>query len=410
LEKQQVRIEKLVYGGEGLGRLSDGRSVFVPFVLPGELVVVEVTEEKQRYARGKAIRWLEMSEKRITPPCPYFGDCGGCHYQHMRYGDQIETKVEILKDLFSRNADIDDLPLRVVELSDKEYHYRNAVRLHVADDGTLGFLEQGSNLLVPIDDCLLSKGQLQKFLKQFTLSTEDSINSVEFRWDSSDEVMIIIDSDDMTPPEVSIDFTGSIVYQSPAGQVVLAGSELQVFSVGNYDFVVSAGSFFQANLPIAERMVAFLESRLPEEARGTLFDLYCGVGLFSRFFAERFGKVVGIEQSPSAVADFVVNLDEYDHIEIYEGAVEDIVPGLAEKPDVVIVDPPRSGLAGSVVDWMAEHQVPWIAYVSCDPATLARDVKRLMLQGYRLEEVAFFDQFPQTFHVECVAVMSWVEQ
>jgi 23S rRNA (uracil1939-C5)-methyltransferase len=406
LEQQQVRIEKLVYGGEGLGRLGDGRSVFVPFVLPGELVLVEITEEKQRYARGKAVRWLEMSEQRIAPPCPYFGDCGGCHYQHISYGDQIETKVEILKDLFSRTAGIEDIPLRVVELSDKEYHYRNAVRLHVADDGTLGFLQQGSNLLVPIADCLLAKGQLQKFLKQFSLSAEDSINTVEFRWDSSDEVMIIIDSDDMTPPEVSIDFTGSIVYQSPAGQVVLAGSESQVFSVGDIDFVVSAGSFFQANLPIAERMVAFLESRLPKVVGGTLFDLYCGVGLYSRFFAERFGKVVGIEQSPSAVADFVVNLDQYGHIEVYEGAVEGILPAIAETPDVVIVDPPRSGLAGSVVDWLAERQVPWIAYVSCDPATLARDVKRLVRQGYSLSEVAFFDQFPQTYHVESISILT----
>jgi 23S rRNA (uracil1939-C5)-methyltransferase len=406
LEQQQVRIEKLVYGGEGLGRLGDGRSVFVPFVLPGELVVVEITEEKQRYARGKAVRWLEMSEQRIAPPCPYFGDCGGCHYQHMSYGDQIETKVEILKDLFSRTAGIEDIPLRVVELSDKEYHYRNAVRLHVADDGTLGFLQQGSNLLVPIADCLLAKGQLQKFLKQFTLSAEDLINTVEFRWDSSDEVMIIIDSDDMTPPEVSIDFTGSIVYQSPAGQVVLAGSESQVFSVGDIDFVVSAGSFFQANLPIAERMVAFLESRLPKVVGGTLFDLYCGVGLYSRFFADRFGKVVGIEQSPSAVADFVVNLDQYDHIEIYEGAAEFILPAIDQTPDVVIVDPPRSGLAGSVVDWLAERQVPWIAYVSCDPATLARDVKRLVRHGYKLAEVAFFDQFPQTYHIETISILN----
>ena len=409
MEKQQVRIEKLVYGGEGLGRLGDGRSVFVPFVLPGELVMVEITEEKQRYARGKAVRWLEISERRIAPPCPYFGDCGGCHYQHLPYGDQIETKGDILKDLFSRNGGIDDIPLKVIELSGKEYHYRNAVRLHVANDGTLGFLQQGSNLLVPVADCLLAKGQLQKFLKQFTLSAEDSINTVEFRWDSTDEVMIIIDSDETTLPEVSIDFTGSIVHQSPAGQVVLAGSESQVFSVGDYDFVVSAGSFFQANLPMAERMAVFLASRLPDGADVTLFDLYCGVGLFSRFFAERSGKVVGIEQSPSAVADYVVNLDAFDHIEIYEGAVEVILPGITETPDIVIVDPPRSGLAGSVVDWLVEKQVPWIAYVSCDPATLTRDVKRFVQQGYRLDEVAFFDQFPQTYHIETIVLMAWVE-
>lgn len=406
MDKQHVRIQKLVYGGEGLGRLQDGRSVFVPFVLPGELVTVEITEDKQRYARGKAGQWLEISEKRIAPPCPYFGDCGGCHYQHIAYGDQIETKVDILRDLFSRNAGIDDIPLKVVELSDREYHYRNAVRLHVAQDGTLGFLQQGSNLLVPIGDCLLVRGQLQKFLKQFTLSAEDSINTVEFRWDSNDEVMIIVESDDLTPPEVSIDFTGSIVYQSPAGQVVLAGGESQVFSVGDADFVVSAGSFFQSNLSIAARMVAFIQSRLPEGTDGTLFDLYCGAGLFSRFFAKGFGKIVGIEQSPSAVADFVVNLDEFDHIEMYEGAAEFILPDIDATPDVVIVDPPRTGLAGSVVDWLAERQVPWVAYVSCDPATLARDVKRLVRQGYTLSEVAFFDQFPQTYHIETISILT----
>lgn len=406
MEQEKITITKSVYGGEGLGRLRDGRSVFVPYVLPGEEVLIEIVNSKKRFAKGVPVRWYSKSEKRINPPCPYFGECGGCHYQHLSYGDQVDLKQQILEDQFERLAGINDLPLTVVELSEKELNYRNTIRLHAAQDGQLGYLRHNTNELIPIDDCMLVKGNLRKFLKQFALLPEMEVNSIQFRWDADNEVLILIDSDDLIPPEISIDFSGSIVYRSPAGDMVLAGDETQYFEVLDIPFAVSAQSFFQANTFIAERMIAFVDRHIPQSRNGILMDLYSGVGLFSRFFADRFSRCVAIEGSPSAISDYVVNLDAFEHIEVYEGSVEFILPSLDIDPAMVIMDPPRAGVDASVVDWLAEQEVPLVVYVSCDPSTLARDVKRLVQKGYQLTEIAMFDQFPQTYHIETISILT----
>ena len=406
MERQRITITKNVYGGEGMGRLEDGRSVFVPYVLPGEEVKIEVVTSKKRFAKGLPVQWLSQSEERIQPPCPYFGECGGCHYQFLTYRDQVDLKQEILEDQFSRLGGIDEVPLRVIEISEKEFHYRNTIRLHAAQDGQLGYLRHNTRELVPIEDCMLAKGNLKRFLKQFALLPEMEINSIQFRWDDDDEILILIDSDDIVPPEISIDFSGSIVHHSPAGDLVLAGDGTQLFRVNEVPFVVSARSFFQANTFIAERMVEFMGSRLPEADAGVLMDLYSGVGLFSRFFADRFSRCIGIEGSPDAVGDYAENLDSFEHVEVYEGGVEDLLPSLDIVPDVVIMDPPRAGVDATVVDWLAEKEVPLVVYVSCDPSTLARDVKRLIQQGYQLDEVAMFDQFPQTYHIETISILT----
>jgi len=406
VERESITITKSVYGGEGMGRLKDGRSVFVPYVLPGEEVQIEIITNKKRFAKGFPVRWFSKSEKRVHPPCPYFGECGGCHYQHLSYGDQVDLKHQIIQDQFQRLAGISNLPLKVVEMSEKELNYRNTIRLHASQDGQLGYLRHSSHELIPIEDCMLAKGNLKKFLKQFSLLPEMEVNSIQFRWDANDEVLIFIDSDDIVPPEISIDFAGSIVHRSPAGDMVLAGGLTQYFEVLGVPFTVSAQSFFQANTYIAERMVSYLQRFLPQSGEGVLMDLYSGVGLFSRFFAEGFSQCIAIEGSPSAVSDYVVNLDEFDHLEVYEGSVEKILPSLEVVPEVVIMDPPRAGIAGNVVDWLAEKEVPLVVYVSCDPSTLARDVKRLVQQGYHLNELALFDQFPQTYHIETISILS----
>ena len=404
---ERIRVDKCVYGGEGLGKLRDGRSVFVPYVFPGEEVDIHITQNKKRYAKAVPVQWFSISPDRIQPPCPYFGDCGGCHYQFLRYGDQVELKERILADQFQRLAAIDSVPLRVVELSEKEYHYRNTIQLHVADDGQLGYLRHNTHELVPVDDCLLSKGNIKKFIKQLSLLPEMQINSIQFRWDSNDEVLILMDSDDVVPPEISIDFSASIVHLSPAGELVLAGEGVQVFEINGVSFEVSAQSFFQANTMIAERMVSFVQQHVSNLTNGGVFlDLYSGVGLFTRFLADAFNRCIAIESSPSAMRDFVVNLDQFENIEAYEGLVESILPSLEVNPSVVLMDPPRAGIAATVGDWLAEKQVPLILYVSCDPSTLARDIKRLTKKGYQLQEVALFDQFPQTYHIETISILT----
>ena len=185
----------------------------------------------------------------------------------------------------------------------------------------------------------------------------------------------------------------------------MAGIDYQYFDVLGETFSVSAQSFFQANTSHAEKMVKYLLENLEVNEQTILADIYCGVGLFSRFFAPKVKQCIGIESAPSANEDFIANLEAFDNISLYEGLAEHIFPFLEEKPDVVILDPPRSGLHGRVTDALGESDVNTIAYVSCDPSTLVRDIKRLSKHGFELISTALFDQFPQTYHIESIAIL-----
>lgn len=191
--------------------------------------------------------------------------------------------------------------------------------------------------------------------------------------------------------------------------MVLAGDDGLIFEVLEKPFRVSAGSFFQVNLEQAAAMVQYLLGRLPLGKETTLLDVYCGVGLFSAFMAPRVGRCVGIELSQSACEDYAANLDDCDNVELYIGAAEDVLPALELKADIVLVDPPRAGLERLALDAIAALAPAVLTYVSCDPSTLARDVKRLIAAGYELKEVKPFDLFPQTYHVECVAILGRVK-
>jgi 23S rRNA (uracil1939-C5)-methyltransferase len=197
-----------------------------------------------------------------------------------------------------------------------------------------------------------------------------------------------------------------MVYLGSEKPYVMSGEESVVMEVKNRLFRCSAGSFFQVNLPQAENLVNHVLQKLGFKGDETLLDIYCGVGLFSAFAASKVSRCIGIELSPWAVNDFAANLDEFDNVEIYQAAVEDVLPQLSVEPDVVIIDPPRSGLHPRVVDALLDKKPEKMVYVSCDPATLARDVRRLLDGGYNLEEIQPFDMFPQTFHVETVVLMS----
>jgi 23S rRNA (uracil1939-C5)-methyltransferase len=191
--------------------------------------------------------------------------------------------------------------------------------------------------------------------------------------------------------------------------VVMAGNDHIIIRVLDRDFKVSAPSFFQVNTKMAEKMMEHLLSALPVTREDTLLDLYCGVGLFSAFFASRAGRVIGIESSPSACEDFVVNLDEFENVDLYEGDAEEILPGLVRQIGnlpYTIVDPPRAGLDRHVTDALIQLGPRVIAYVSCDPSTLARDAKRLIEGGYTLKQVTPFDLFPQTYHIESISIFA----
>ena len=406
LKKITIELTTLTYGGECMGRLDDGRAVFVPYTLPGEQVEIELVEEKRGYARGRIVQVLRPSPSRITPRCAHFGVCGGCHYQHMAYNDQLLAKQTILCDQLKRIAGIQDPKVDEVVPSPHTWQYRNAMQFHLNEEGKVGFRAWGGSRVVPIHECHLPLEPIQELWPQFDFEPSAFEERVEVRVGSGDDLLVVLESENPEPPEFSVDIPLSAVRIGPTGRFILAGDDYLVMDILGQPFKVSAESFFQVNTPQAEAMLRHLQQVLPLTKETVLLDLYSGVGLFSRFFAGQVARTIAIELSPSACDDYAVNLDEFENIELYVGAAEQILPHLEVHGGVAIVDPPRAGLDRQALDALVKVAPETIVYVSCDPSTLARDLKRLLAAGYRLERVTPFDMFPQTYHVETVVWMS----
>lgn len=406
----EVDIQIMVYGGDGMGRLPDGRAVFVPGVLPGERVRVRLVEEKKAYARAQLLNVLTPSPDRVVTGSGSAGACPGCHYLYMTYEAQLRAKTDIVRDQLQRIAGIPEPPVAPIIRSPLEWHYRNTVQFHLTPDGKLGFQEPGTHTVVPVEECLLCDPAIEELLPQLDIDAMSGIERIRLRVGSGDEILMVLESQNPVPPDLTVDLPISVVFVGPGGfeenePLVLAGDSYQIMEARGRAFRVSAGSFFQVNTQQAENMIDYLLNHLPLSPETTLLEVYAGVGMFSAFLAPRVGRLTAVEASPSAVEDFAANLDEFDHVELYEGLAEEILPGLEIKPDVVLVDPPRAGLDQRALGALINMEAPLLAYVSCDPATLARDIKRLLAAGYVVQSVQPFDMFPQTYHVECVTLM-----
>lgn len=402
----EVELLRHTFGGSSMGRLADGRAVFVPYTLPGERVLVELIEEKRGFARARLVEVLQAAPERIQPRCRHFGVCGGCHYQHLAYPLQLQVKGEVLREQLVRIAGITQPPVEEVRPSPLEWHYRNTVQFHLNEQGRLGYEESGSNRVVAIQECFLPQPPLDEIWQQLDFESGLGIERVGLRVGSDEEVLLTLESEMLKLPAFEVDFPLSAVHLSPAGSIVLAGEDWLPMEVNGRIFRVSAGSFFQVNTAQAGAMVQFLQEVLPLDRQTTLLDVYCGVGLFSAFLADKASRCIGIEQSPMACEDYAFNLDQTQNVELYVGAAEEILPNLRVSGNIIaVVDPPRAGLHRHALDALVTLRPEWIAYVSCDPATLARDLKRFVAAGYLLERVTPFDLFPQTYHIESISLL-----
>ena len=411
MDEQVVRLTGYAYGGEALGRLIDGRMVFVPFVLPGEMARIRLVEEKRGYARAQLLEVLQAAPERIQPRCAHFGICGGCHYQQLPYPAQLAAKSVILRDQIERIGGIKDPPLGEIVASPEPFNYRNHVQFHLTEEGKLGYHLPRSGQVLAIQECHLPEPALNQVWPLLDFEAMPEIQRISLRSGVGEDVQLTLESDDPQLPEINVeDLPLSVVHLSQGEGLVLAGSSSVIIEVHGRPFVVSAGSFFQTNTVMAEKMVTHVLTWLEnQQALGedkTLIEVYCGVGLFSAFIAPRVGRLVGIEASHSAAEDFTVNLDEFDHVELYEAPAEMVLPELRVQPAAVLVDPPREGIDRWAMDGLLRLRPKILVYVSCDPSTLARDAKRLHTAGYRLEQVTPFDLFPQTYHIESISCWS----
>jgi len=391
-----------------MGRLPGGKAVFTPFALPGEKIRVRLLDEKKGFARAELVEVLEPSPVRITPRCVHFGICGGCAYQHIPYEEQLKVKREILKDQLERIGGFKDPPVDNTIPSPDPWYYRNHVQFQLDSEGKLCYSEARSNRLMQVLECHLPEVPINETWPQLDFEPDTTIERVSLRRGSDDELMMVLESSDPVAPEMSIEeLPISVVHLSPLGPLTLAGSSEIVIEVFGRPFVVSAGSFFQVNTRMAERIVKHLLENLPLTSESSILELYSGAGLFSAFLAPKVKQLAAVESASEATQDFETNLDEFDNVELYEAPVEDVLPYLEIQPDIVLADPPRAGLGRKVVEALLKIGAPTIAYVSCDPSTLARDLKGLSEGGYRLLKVTPFDMFPHTYHIETAVWMTY---
>ncbi len=403
-----LKITALAHGGEGIGR-HEGRAIFVPYTIPGETVRVEIGEEARRFARARLIEVIEPSPARILPHCPHFGPgrCGGCHFQQIAYPTQARLKSLVVVDQLRRIGKLDAPPVLEPIPDATGWAYRNHARFHIDPEGRPGFVATDGHTVIPIQNCPILHPNLNDLLERLEMRLPYA-EWMELRTGTATgDLMLVLQTVDEEPPALTLDLPLSVVQVRHDGALApLIGLDYIEEKFNGRTFRISATSFYQVNTPQAERLITLVLEALALQEGEAVLDAYAGIGMFTAFLAERNAYITAIESHHIAVADARHNLADFERVRVLEGNVETILPSLEARFDAVLVDPPRAGLDRRVLDAIVAAQPGRIAYVSCDPATLARDTRRLLDQGYALRWVQPIDLFPQTYHIENVALFT----
>lgn len=415
-----ARVEISVSDEHGQAKL---HTLFVPAGLPREEVTIAVEwpdatppkrhrrRWKPRPPRARITDIHRASPERVAPPCPVFGECGGCQLQHMDYAAQLAWKRDTVGQLLTDIGRFDDPPLLEAVPCSPPWNYRNHMRFSVNRDGQPGLTARGTHRVLPLSYCPIAHEQINRALRVLS-DLPNARPQVLIRCGAATGQVMI-------QPQPTPD----VARQLEEAGLDLHGDTMEE-QLGGATFRIRPSSFFQTNTAQAEKMMSMVvrgllegfEEGMQEQQRppATLVDAYCGVGTFSRILARYAGKIIAIEESPSAIRDAQWNLQGLDNVQILKGKVEEVLPTLAEDIDGLVIDPPRAGCQRVVLDTLLAHPVRRIVYVSCDPSTLARDLDILCHSTlsthstnstYRLRSVQPLDMFPQTAHIECVAVL-----
>ena len=376
-----------MYGGSGLARRG-GQVLLAPYVLPGERVMLEPAG---RGPDARVVERLTDSPERIAAPCPYFGKCGGCQYQHAQYAAQLQWKVGILREQFQRVGKF-EFPGEIQVVSGPDYGYRNRSQFQMVE-GRIGYFEEGTHDLVPVKECAISSPKIIDSLKKLRNLFPGFIRRFEFFTNDTEVQLNVLD----TERPIAKRF-----FEACAEIVPGILSPALDYTVGEDVFRVAHGSFFQVNRFLIETM---LETSLAELKGGSLaFDLYCGVGLFTLPLARKFERVTAVELGTSATRDLEINVERAGakNVKAIKNLAESWLAGVTETPDFILADPPRAGLGKQTVAELNRLKPRELVIVSCDPATLARDVAGLKAGGFDMVSATLIDLFPQTYHLETI--------
>ncbi len=407
MRDMEGRIESVAFGGDGVLK-QDGLVVFVPFTAPQDRVEIQIHAKKKNFARGKLLKIVENSPQRVSPRCPYFGTCGGCQLQHLNENAQIDAKRAFVLDALARigKIKIDHLEFTAAK---QLWNYRRHIRLNLRPQNsgfTAGYTGHDPAEFVPVDQCPIFLPDLKPLQRLVEVLNSDGIKEANVRLiKNGPKILLAFQFFPHLPSNYFLaensEWQGVLMH-SPREQKQWGQTDCQIELFG-LKAKFSPFGFVQNHPEQNENLYQAVVDALPEAA-GTILDLYCGIGLTSLLFARKGWRAIGVEAHPETVALAKENasLNGLMGAEFHEGMSEKIGIELLkkEKPDAVLCNPPRTGLDPAITQALLEARPPLIFYISCMPSTLARDLQKLVEDGYKIQKIHAFDMFPQTTHVE----------
>ena len=394
-----IKIDSLDHYGRGITRI-DGKIAFIENALPNEIVEVKINKNKKKYIEGSVLKYIEKSDKRVSIDCPYYNSCGGCNIMHLSYTDQLKFKQNKIENIIKKYLN-KDIKINDIVSCDTNINYRNKVTFQVKE--SIGFYKNNTYDIISIDNCLISNKLINNSINYLKKLDLKSINKITCRA-SLNELMIIIET---TNKNLDISILKTIahsIYLKINNEYIHVFGEKNIYEIlDNYKFKISPDSFFQVNINTCLKLYRKIKEYVGYNKN--IIDLYCGTGSIGIFISDN-NNVIGIEINEYATKDALDNkkINNIENIDFICGDSGKKLKKLSFNPDIIIVDPPRSGLNKETIDNILKFNAKEIIYVSCDPMTLARDLN-VLNEYYNIEEVTPFDMFPNTYHVECLTYL-----
>lgn len=394
-----IKIESLDHYGRGITKI-DGKIAFIENALPNEIVDIKINSEKKKYIEGSVLRYIEKNKERIDVNCPYYESCGGCNIMHIPYKEQLKFKQKKIQNIIKKYLN-QNIKINNIVSSDIDVNYRNKVTFQVKEN--IGFYKNNTYDIINIDNCLISDKLINKSIKHLKKLNLKPVNKITCRT-GLNELMIIIETTnkniDITPLK---DIAHSIYLKVDNDYVHVFGNKNIYEKLGDYKYIISPDSFFQINLNTCLKLYNKIKDYVGQNKN--VIDLYCGTGSIGIFVSEN-NNIIGIELNEFAIKDALKNkkINNTNNINFICGDSGKKLKELNFNPDIIIVDPPRNGLNKETIQNILNFNAKEIIYVSCDPMTLVRDLN-ILKETYNIKEITPFDMFPNTYHVECIALL-----
>lgn len=401
----QVEILRLDHQGRGIGKIND-KIIFIPASLPGDVIEAEIVLEKKKFYEGKINKILKKSSKRIEPICPNFSECGGCQLLNMTYSDSLSFKRNKVQDIMNKYLS-NDIKINEIIPADEPLNYRNKVTFQI--NNQIGFYKEKTNTIIPINECFIADNKINNIIDiiKNTIDTTN-INQIIIKCSKNiEQMMVIFKTNNVIDENNVINCLKDKVNSIYISDKLIYGKDKIIEILDNLQFYISPTSFFQVNTIQAEKLYQKAIEYANIKSSDLVLDLYCGTGTIGILASKHASRVIGIELNSSAIVDANLNkeLNNINNIEFFVGDTGKLLSNNNYKPNIIIVDPPRSGLDELAIKEILNILPNKLIYISCDPMTLARDLK-ILSDKYDIKEITPVDMFPYTAHVECVCVLS----